>query len=567
MKRPNIREKVPDYLRPFIAEQDPSLYTAIDHASWRYIMRVSKSFFAEHAHQKYLDGLVETGIETESIPSIEEMDRRLERFGWRACAIVGFIPPAVFMEFLSLGILPIACDIRRLEHIGYTPSPDIVHEAAGHAPIIADQDYADYLYQYGEIARKVIFSSQDVDVYEAIRGLSDIKEDPASSQAQIAAAQKSLDEALAAVSYVSEATLLSRMGWWTIEYGLVGELKRPKIYGAGLLSSVSESFHCLSDAVEKIPFSIDCINTSYDITKPQPQLYVTPDFDRLRQVLEEFSRGLSFRRGGITALETARKAATVTTTELETGLQIGGIVDEILRDARGDVAYIRFRGPCQLACRDHELEGHGPDYHAHGFGTPLGLVKGLGKPASALSSRDLELLGGRIEFESGVIVSGQLVRTVSGEEGNLVLSFENCKIHFGDRVLFEPAWGTFDMACGTQVVSVFGGAPDRGRFLSATGGVMQKPGKPKTNETPQNKALAALYARVRALRTSGKDNSPELDAICAELDERYSDDWLLRLELLELGSKREAELRAQLAKIAASDKETGEMIKRGLALL
>src|SRR5579871_4618289 len=64
MRRPSIREKVPPYLHPYIAEQDPSLYTPIDHAGWRYIMRVSKAFFAKHAHQKYLDGLTETGIGT-----------------------------------------------------------------------------------------------------------------------------------------------------------------------------------------------------------------------------------------------------------------------------------------------------------------------------------------------------------------------------------------------------------------------------------------------------------------------------------------------------------------------
>src|SRR4051812_19731282 len=110
MRRLTIREKIPPHLHPFIAEQNPKLYTAIDHASWRYIMRVSKAFFTENAHQKYLDGLRDTGISTERIPLISEMDERLQTFGWRAVAIVGFIPPAVFTEFLSLGVLPIACD-------------------------------------------------------------------------------------------------------------------------------------------------------------------------------------------------------------------------------------------------------------------------------------------------------------------------------------------------------------------------------------------------------------------------------------------------------------------------
>ena len=77
------------------------------------------------------------------------------------------------------------------------------------------------------------------------------------------------------------------MNWWTVEYGLIGDIKCPQIYGAGLLSSVSESQNCLSKEVKKIPFSLDCINTSYDITEPQPQLFVTPNFEKLSEVLDE----------------------------------------------------------------------------------------------------------------------------------------------------------------------------------------------------------------------------------------------------------------------------------------
>ncbi|MFM2153609.1 MAG: hypothetical protein RL199_2044, partial [Pseudomonadota bacterium] len=64
---------IPDHLRPFIARQDPSLYTPIDHAAWRFILKVSKAFFAKTAHRKYLDGLDETGISSERIPLISEM--------------------------------------------------------------------------------------------------------------------------------------------------------------------------------------------------------------------------------------------------------------------------------------------------------------------------------------------------------------------------------------------------------------------------------------------------------------------------------------------------------------
>lgn len=594
MKRPSIKEKVPAYLRPFVAEQDPSLYTALDHAGWRYIMRVSKSYFAEHAHQKYLDGLEETGISTERIPLVDEVDRKLERFGWRACAIVGFIPPAVFMEFLSLGILPIACDMRTHEHLAYTPAPDIVHEAAGHAPILADQEYADYLYHYGEIARKVIFSSQDMDVYEAIRALSDIKEDPASTEATIAAAQQRLDLALAQVSFVSEATELSRMGWWTIEYGLVGGLESPKIYGAGLLSSIGESYHCFSPAVKKVPFTVDCVKTTYDITKPQPQLFVTPDFKTLSRALDAFAATLAFRQGGLSSLEKAKRCATVTTTVLDSGVQIGGVVDEIMACetgagsacgpafitsdgstptaavAGGAPAYLRFRGPCQLACGDYELEGHGPAYHAQGFGTPLGRLKGATKALAEFSDEELRALGRRFQFASGVLVEGRLERIVRYEGRAVVLAFEDCRVTLGSRVLFEPAWGTFDLACGERVVSVFGGAPDRSKYLEATGGFAQKPAKPKSNRTPENAELCELYAEVRRVRESSVADEQRLARVADALERHYPDDWLLRLELLEFkkgATPWAATMRAQLGAIGRRSGEKRELIERGLKLI
>src|SRR6185437_16585822 len=98
---------------------------------------------------------------------------------------------------------------------------------------------------------------------------------------EIRRVEEELDQAVASVDYVSEATELSRMGWWTFEYGLVGGLKDPKIYGAGLLSSMGESFHCLGPRVKKIPFSLDCVKVTYDITRPQPQLFVAESFEEL----------------------------------------------------------------------------------------------------------------------------------------------------------------------------------------------------------------------------------------------------------------------------------------------
>ncbi len=570
---------VPEYLRPFIANQDPNLYTPMDHASWRFILRVSQDFFSKQAHQKYLAGLKETGISTERIPLIEEMDEKLKKFGWRAVAVSGFIPPAVFMEFQSLGILPIACEMRTLEHLAYTPAPDIVHEAAGHAPIIADPEFAEYLRNYGEVSRKAIFSSQDMAVYEAVRNLSVVKEDPKSSEKDVLAAQRQLDETSAAVNYVSEATLLARMNWWTVEYGLVGSMENPKIYGAGLLSSVGESFNCLKPEVRKVPLTIDAVNTIYDITRPQPQLFVTPDFKYLTFVLHEFAKTMAFKIGGTSGLAKALQAASVCTATLDSGIQISGVLSEYrIEEQNGEpkATFLKFKGPTQLAYTDLEIKDQGPEFHHEGFSTVIGKVKSLGKPVSDLSDAEIKALK-VIEFESGITIRGDFEKSHRENGKILIATFKNCTVKSkSGEILFDPAWGVFDLACGDHVVSVFGGAADRKKYLVKTGGFKQTPQVPKCNLTEENKTLNQLYARVRELRenkTSGKDLEVALTLIQKEIEKDFPNDWLLRLELLELAGLQklsatwESKLKTDLERISLSAFDKKQMIQRGLALL
>ena len=120
----------------------------------------------------------------------------------------------------------------------------------------------------------------------AIRKLSDLKEDREATKQEIDNEEEELKSAREAESRPSEATLLSRLHWWTVEYGLIGTINNPKIYGAGLLSSVGESQNCLKSNVKKIPLTIDCINYSYDITEQQPQLFVAQDFSDHVKLLE-----------------------------------------------------------------------------------------------------------------------------------------------------------------------------------------------------------------------------------------------------------------------------------------
>ena len=117
------------------------------------------------------------------------------------------------MELQSLSVLPIASDMRSIDHLLYTPAPDIVHEAAGHAPILIEPEYASYLKEYAQVAKKAIISKEDLDLYEAIRELSDIKENPQSTPEQITQAEQKLQTTIKSTTHVSEATELSRMNW------------------------------------------------------------------------------------------------------------------------------------------------------------------------------------------------------------------------------------------------------------------------------------------------------------------------------------------------------------------
>src|SRR5213595_3651563 len=365
----------PKHLLQFAVDQRYDDYTSVDHAVWRFIMRQNIFFLREYAHKVYFQGLLNTGISFDRIPRIEEMNDILSKIEWGGVAVDGFIPPAAFMEFQAYKVLVIACDMRQIHHIEYTPAPDIVHEAAGHAPIIVDREYSDYLQRFGEVGAKAMQSRKDFELYEAIRHLSILKELPNSNPEEVAAATREVENRFANLGEPSEMARLSRLHWWTVEYGLIGALEQPKIYGAGLLSSIGESVSCLEPEVKKIPYSIDAENYAFDITTKQPQLFVCRDFQHLRHVLEEFASKMAFRVGGLEGINKAIECNNTATCEYSSGLQVTGVFDEVIVDANNTPIYLHAKGPCALAFHNKEIEGHGIDYHKDGFGSPVGKWK------------------------------------------------------------------------------------------------------------------------------------------------------------------------------------------------
>jgi phenylalanine-4-hydroxylase len=513
---------LPKHLLQFAVDQRYDDYTSVDHAVWRFIMRQNTFFLREYAHKVYFQGLLDTGISFERIPRIQEMNDILGKIGWGAVAVDGFIPPAAFMEFQAYKVLVIACDMRQIHHIEYTPAPDIVHEAAGHAPIIVDREYSNYLQRFGEVGAKAMQSKKDFELYEAIRHLSILKELPNSNPDDVVAATKEVEHRFANLGDPSEMALLSRLHWWTVEYGLIGTLENPKIYGAGLLSSIGESVSCLEPNVKKLWYSLDAQNQPFDITTKQPQLFVCRDFQHLSGVLEEFASKMAYRVGGLEGLKKAIECQRAATAEYSSGLQVSGVFTEVLTDDKKEAIYLRTTGPTALAYDYKQLEGQGKDRHAEGFGAPIGNWKETplreGETAKA-------------EFESGVVVSGRVERLVRQDGKLLLVTFSDCSVKLGERLLFDPAWGEYDMAVGDSIASVFNGAADKDAYLEVA--LVPKERTIKAPSDSKRKKLENLYQQVRDIRER-KVGYERLGEIWETQQAEHADDWLLSMEIFEL---------------------------------
>ena len=579
-----VIDSLPKHIQPFVALQDYSLYSPRDHAVWRFLLHQLSFSLDDKAHKTYFEGLSKTGINKESIPKIEDINHCLNKLGWRAVAVDGFLPPAIFMEFQALKVLAIAVNIRSFEHMLYTPAPDIIHESAGHAPFLIDIDYAEFLQRFGELGMRAINNQYDIDVYEAVRNLSIIKESTLSTEQEKDDAQTLVEQLQDKKIAPSEANLLARLHWWTVEYGLVGELDDFRIYGAGLLSSLSESQCCFARTVDgkqiESPvntklLTIDSVNYAYDITVQQPQLFVTKSCRHLSHILAEYSRQMACNTGGFSALNDALEARSVVTSEFSSGLQVSGKLSNVLCDAVQNVIYINTEGASQLCVDNEQLTGHGIDVHSQGFGSPVGRLIGLERCLSQYSIDELGKHGisighsVRLNFLSGITVVGQLNNIVRRHQRNVLFSFSECTAtDINGHVLFSPEWGTYDMAIGENILSVSGGSADQVYFpqyhQAESNTLIQ------TEYTERTQVQFSLYQQLRSHREASLDATKLLNLICAT----EQCDWLLLFEAIELclllGSDYDAlrsQLHNQLISLQGHDTDTDSLIQQGLTRL
>jgi len=533
------QRSIPDYLQPFIVDQDPSRYTAIDQAVWRFVLLQLHARLEHTAHPSYSRGLVQSGISADHIPSIGQMNEALAGIGWRAVCVDGFIPPRAFQAFQALGILPIAAEIRSPDQLPYTPAPDIIHEAAGHAPILVDPKYAAYVRAAGEVASRAFSSPADARVDRAVRHLSQLKEGMLESAPELAAAEHELSQASAAQANPSEATRLSRLYWWTAEYGLVGTLENYRLYGAGLLSSLGESHFCHRPHVRKLPLDAACTGVGYDITKPQPQLFVAEDFEHLHSVLADVSQTLAYDIGGSYAVRAALSSEELCSLYFPGGTRVIGT----LKTAEGEdgAQLLGFDGGAALAQRGQLLGRVG-----HPYFVPLGRL-GDGTDPRQLRSDALARYrsdGGRVtlSYASGASLSGIPCRGAWAENESL-LWLSGVRLEWRGRPLLEQR-SPYPLLLSDRVITAAAGSAcaDVSPLGAATGTRALARGRARVPKLralgPEYTRLNQLYARAATVRHGAAPASEaafvaDLTLVHAELERNFPHEWLLRWNLLE----------------------------------
>jgi phenylalanine-4-hydroxylase len=537
-------------LRQYVVEQDYAQYTARDQALWRFVLTQTHARLLHTAHPAYAQGFARAGISTERIPELAHMDERLSSAGFRVVCVDGFIPPRAFQGFQACGVLPIAADIRSVAHLAYTPAPDIIHEAAGHAPFLPHPEYARFLRRVGACSEHAFETEHDRAVYQAIYALSELKENPQSTAQQLTEAQSALARLLATERRVSEATRMARFYWWTVEYGLVGSPSNFRLYGAGLLSSIGEAHFCHDAKVKKLMLDAHCTEVDYDITQSQPQLFVARDFEHLEQVLEEVEKTLSHVRGGCEALERAAQSGEPATLTVDSGLELVGKV------CASEASWVELEAPWFGSHADPHaatpragMVTAGSSERLERYLLPLGTLED-GTPLSALSLDTLRRhtdAGGQLKLRTrgGWSIRGQLGELTVHDGRVRTAILHDCEIARGDE-LWLRSHAAYPLLFAQQVVTASPVLP--AGYLPATNYPTLRVPKPRNFDVAERR-LIALHEQVAdfcspadppaSCRPQASAAAPAgLSAVHEVLRQHFPREWLLRLNLLEalLGS-------------------------------
>jgi len=233
-----------DYTRAapdFTVEQDWPAYSADEHAQFRRLYERQSKLVARYACAEWIEaiGRLDAG---RGIPKFDDINRSLSRAtGWQIVAVPGLIPDAPFFTHLANRRFPVTVWLRKPGEFDYIVEPDVFHDFFGHVPLLYDPAYADYLCVYGKGGLKAL--------------------------------------------QLDAISLLARLYWYTIEFGLMQTPSGVRAYGAGLLSSGGELAYCVDDPrPRRRPFELERIlRTEYRIDRYQDCYFVIDSFAQLRR--------------------------------------------------------------------------------------------------------------------------------------------------------------------------------------------------------------------------------------------------------------------------------------------
>lgn len=206
-------------------------YTEEENETWSILIERQMAAIEGKACQAFMDGLQRLAFPTDRIPQLDDVSRVLRAAtGWSVARVPALIPFSEFFQLLANRQFPAATFIRRRSELDYLKEPDIFHELFGHTPLLTNPHFADFTETYGRL------------------GLAASKE---------------------------ERVFLARLYWFTVEFGLIDTPQGCRIYGGGILSSIGETDHALSDVPLRRPFEVmDALRTPYRIDIMQPLYYV-----------------------------------------------------------------------------------------------------------------------------------------------------------------------------------------------------------------------------------------------------------------------------------------------------
>jgi phenylalanine-4-hydroxylase len=233
---------------PTFISQDWDTYTAADHEVWGILYERRMRQLRDTGSRVFLEGAEAIGLSPDRVPLLSDVNRRLDRrTGWNAVAVSGFLPAPQFFECLSQRRFPTTVIVRPMDQLDYLPEPDIFHDVFGHVPLHSDPYFADFLQRFG---------------------------------------------AVAAAARTEEETLqMARLFWFTVEFGLVREEGRLKVYGSGLISSAGDAANALGPKCDRRPFTLDAVLAQpFEIDHFQDVLFVVDDFEQLFEAVDEAGR-------------------------------------------------------------------------------------------------------------------------------------------------------------------------------------------------------------------------------------------------------------------------------------